>query len=249
MALGLSAGLAASPLALADTFSGTQKKELEQMVHEYLVNNPEVLIEASQALQQKQQKEMQSQAQGAITANAAQLFAGSVTTMGNPKGNVTVVEFFDYQCMHCKKMKPVLADLLKKDKSLRVIYMEFPIFGKSSEVASRAALAAAMQGKYQAMHNALFDNEKHLDEDSVMKAAKAAGLDVNKLKQDMQSEKVTKMLDTNRQLAEKLHLMGTPAFIVASTPNGQFKIGSQPAFVPGATTLPALEAMIKHAGM
>ena len=227
--------------------SDAQKKDIEKVVHDYLVSNPEVLLEASQALQQKQQQNMQQQAQSAIQENAAQLFQGKLTTTGNPKGNVTVVEFFDYQCIHCKKMSPTIESLVKKDSDLRVIYKEFPIFGKSSEMASRVALAAGMQGKYQAMHDALFKIEKRIDNKLVMESAKSIGLDMAKLKTDMDSKEVTAILDDNRQLAEKLHLMGTPAFIVASTPNGQLKAGTEPSFIPGAASEESLQELIKKA--
>lgn len=251
----LTAGVLASSLisssVMADesvsTMTDTQKKEVEKIVHDYLISNPEVLLEASQALQQKQQQNMQQQAQSAIQENADQLFQGKLTTAGNPKGNVTIVEFFDYQCIHCKKMTSVMSSLIKKDSGLRVIYKEFPIFGNSSEFASKAALAAGMQGKYQAMHEALFNLDKRLDDKLVLDAAKSVGLDITKLKKDMGSKEVTDILDTNRKLAEKLHLMGTPAFIVASTPSGKFKSGSDPSFVPGAASEESLQEMVKKA--
>lgn len=224
-----------------------QKKEIEKVVHDYLVSNPEVLVEASQALQQKQQQNMQQQAQSAIQENAGDLFQGKLTTVGNAKGNVTVVEFFDYQCIHCKKMAPIMDSVVKKDSDVRVIYKEFPIFGKSSEMASKAALAAGMQGKYKAMHDALLAIEKRLDDKTVMDTAKSLGLDMNKLKTDMNSKEVSDTLDANRQLAEKLHLMGTPAFIVASTPDGSFKKGTEPSFIPGAATEQSLQELIKKA--
>ncbi|MBA2709280.1 MAG: DsbA family protein [Tatlockia sp.] len=238
--------------AAADTsttnFSETQTKQLEKLVHDYLVNNPEVLLEASQALQQKQQQNMQVQAQAAIQSNAAQVFGDDLTVAGNPKGNVTLVEFFDYQCIHCKKMEPVISGLIKRNPNLRVIYKEFPIFGESSELASKAALAAAMQGKYAAMHAALFNQEGRLNEELIMKAAKTAGLDLAKLKTDMNSKTVTDALSLNRELAEKLHLMGTPAFIVSGTNQGKIKQGSTPTFIPGAASEKSLEEMIKKEG-
>ncbi|HRD70134.1 MAG TPA: DsbA family protein [Legionella sp.] len=224
-----------------------QKKEIEKVIHDYLISNPEVLLEASQALQQKQQQNMQQQAQSAIGENADQLFQGKLTTVGNAKGNVTVVEFFDYQCIHCKKMSPTMDSLVKKDSGLRVIYKEFPIFGKSSEMASKVALAAGMQGKYKQMHDALLKVDKRLDDQIVMDTAKSVGLDMNKLKTDMNSKEVSDILESNRLLAEKLHLMGTPAFIVAATPNGQFKTGSEPSFIPGAATEESLQELIKKA--
>lgn len=241
----LASSFAAPQLFAADAFNAEQKKDIEKVVHEYLVNNPEVLLEVSTALQQKQQKSMQQQAESAIEQNATSLFNGKLTVVGNPKGDVTVVEFFDYQCIHCKKMSPVIDSLLKADKNVRVIYKEFPIFGKTSELGSRAALAAGMQGKYLPMHEALFKIEGQLTEENIMAAGKAIGLDDKKLKADMSSKVVNDELDANRQLAEKLHLMGTPAFIVASTPKGQFKVGSQPTFIPGAASLETLQDLVK----
>ena len=241
-----------SPAVMADdntapAMSDAQKKEVEKVVHDYLVANPEVLLEASQALQQKQQQNMQQQAQSAIKENTDQLFMGKTTIVGNPKGNVTIVEFFDYQCIHCKKMAPVISSLLKKDSDLRVIYKEFPIFGKSSELASKAALAAGMQGKYQQMHHAIISIDKRLNDKMVMDAAKSIGLDMKKFKADMDGKEVAQVLEANRALAEKLHLMGTPAFIVASTPDGQFKVGSEPSFIPGAASEESLQELIKKA--
>ncbi|VEG92365.1 27 kDa outer membrane protein [Legionella spiritensis] len=235
-----------SPAVMAaDAMSDVQKKAIEQVVHDYLVNNPEVLLEASQALQKKQQQNIQEQALSAIQENAKQLFSDKMTTIGNPKGNVTLVEFFDYQCIHCKKMAPVLSGLVKKDGNLRVIYKEFPIFGKSSETASRAALAAAMQGKYQAMHEALIKQKNRLNDKIIDDAAKEVGLNMTKFKSDMNSKAVTDMLNANRDLAEKLHLMGTPAFIIASTPSGQFNASTKPTFIPGAASEQSLQEIIK----
>lgn len=236
----------ASPV-IANTMNAEQQKDMEKVVHDYLVKNPEVLVEVSQALQQKQQQNAQQQAKSAIYANADELFNGKIAVVGNPKGNVTLVEFFDYQCIHCIKMAPTIANLIKKDSNLRVIYKEFPIFGKSSEVASRAALAAGLQGKYIQMHDALLKVGKRLDDKIVLATAKSIGLDVPKLQKDMESKEITDQLDANRQLAEKMHLMGTPAFIVASTPEGQFNAKSDPAFIPGASTEEALQDLIKKA--
>ena len=237
-----------SPLVMAaNNMSPEQQKDIEKVVHDYLVNNPEVLIEASQALQQKQQQSAQEQAKSSIAENATQLFSGQYAVAGNPKGNVTLVEFFDYQCIHCKKMMPIIDALVKNDKNLRVIYKEFPIFGKGSEVASRAALAAAMQGKYQQMHDALLKLEPRLDDKLVMSTAKSLGLDMTKFQKDMDSKTVSDQLEATRTLAEKMHLMGTPAFIVAATPAGQFKAGSEPAFIPGAATEEVLQDLIKKA--
>lgn len=248
LAVSALASMIAAPAVIAATnMSAEQQKEVEKVVHDYLVNNPEVLVEASQALQQKQQQNIQQQAKAAILENANQLFEGKIAVSGNPKGNVTIVEFFDYQCIHCKKMAPTISALIKKDNNLRVVYKEFPIFGKDSELASKAALAAGMQGKYQQMHAALFKAEKHLDNKAVMDAAKSIGLNMPKFEKDMTSQAVLDQLNANRELAEKMHLMGTPAFIVASTPAGQFSDKVEPAFIPGAASEEVLQDLIKKA--
>lgn len=241
-----STGALAADTATASTTNLTaeQKKEVEKIVHDYLVTSPEVLIEASQALQQKQQKDMQDQVKGAINTNANELITGKLSVAGNPKGSVTLVEFFDYQCVHCKKMAPVVDALIKKDSNLRVVYKEFPIFGGSSELASQAALAAAMQGKYAPFHDALLKQEKRLDEKTILSIAKSVGLNTAKLQKDMKSKEILAEVDATRKLAEKLHLMGTPAFMVLATPNGVVNAQVDPVFIPGAASLESLQEII-----
>ena len=248
-ALLASAMLCTGGAAFADaaSVSAPQKKEVEAIVHDYLVNHPEVLLEASQALQKKQQDEMQQVAKSAIKDNAGDLFKADGAFSGNAKGNVTIVEFFDYQCVHCKRMTPVLSELTTKNPKLKVVYKELPIFGKRSETASRAALAAAKQGKYKALHDALLKIEKRLDDDLVMQTAKSVGLDMDKLKADMKSKAIDDEIALNQALAEKLNLMGTPAFILASTPDGEFDGKHEPTFIPGAATLEALQDLVNEA--
>ena len=204
-------------------------------------------MEASQALQQKQQLTQQTEAKAAILKNVTQLLSEKLAVEGNPKGDVTVIEFFDYQCGHCKQMKPVIADMLSKNKQVRVVYKEFPIFGKTSEIAARAALAAGMQGKYIAMHDALLQQTKAMSKELVDETAKTLGLNVAKFQADMDSKVVTETLEANRKLAEKLHLMGTPAFIVLATPAAVFKAGSETAFIPGGTSAETLQVLINKA--
>lgn len=239
----------ASPSVMANTsaVSPEQKKQFETIIHDYLISNPEVLMEASQALQAKQQLAQQSEAKSAITKNIAQLLTGKLAVDGNPKGNVTVVEFFDYQCGHCKTMVNIMTDLVKKDPNVRVVYKEFPIFGKTSEIAAKGALAAGMQGKYIPMHDALMKSEKHMDNEVVLAVAKSLGLDEAKFKADMDSKAIADELAANRALAEQLHLMGTPAFIVLATPAGAFKSGTEVAFIPGGTSAEALQALVGKA--
>lgn len=228
-------------------FTPEQIKAIGPIISDYLVQNPEVLIKASQALQAKQAETMQKEAKSAILSNVSALMDEKVSVAGNPNGSVTLVEFFDYQCHHCKNMKSVVDELIKKNSDLRVVYREFPIFGKSSEFAAKAALAAAMQGKYVQMQEALFKSDKQLDEAEVKKIAKGLDLNMTKLDADMKSKTVTDAITNTRQLAEKMRLMGTPAFVVLSTPNGVFNPSIDPAFIPGASSEEALQALIKKA--
>ncbi len=243
----LAASLTAS-LAYADaptTFTPAQKVEIGQIIRDYLVkDNPAVLIEASQALQSQQQAQVQKKAQSAIAQNGGALVGGTLTVAGNPKGDVTLVEFFDYACGHCIKMKPVINALIKKNPNLRVVFKEFPIFGKDSDTASRVAIVAAMHGKYMKFQNAAFKADQHLDEKTILAIAKKIGLNMSTLKTEMESKAVTDALDESRALAESIHLMGTPALVLLSTPEGKFKPGSKTAFIPGAASEETIQELI-----
>lgn len=160
----------------------------------------------------------QKQAQGAIEANRAQLVNSRQSpTVGNPKGSVTLIEFFDYQCVHCRRLAPSIAALVDKDPNLRVVYKEFPIFGKDSEFATRAALAANMQGKYSAFHNALMGSTKPLTNEQVLALAKQAKLNIRRLKKDMHSPAVDKEIKDNRALAQALNIAVTPSLIITTS--------------------------------
>ncbi len=236
----------AAPVALAaDGFSAAQTENIQKIVHDYLVQHPQVLLEASAVLQKQQQEEMQTAAKSTIMQHASELLDGGMTVVGNPNGHVTLVEFFDYQCGHCKQMSPIVHELIKSNPDLRVVYKEFPIFGKSSEFASKAALAAAKQGKYTHMQNALFAIKEHYDEKVVLETAKSLGLNATQLKKDMDSPEMSNILKQNRQLAEQMKLMGTPAFIVIATSNGKIKPGTEPALIPGGASLDTLKELIK----
>lgn len=247
----IGAGAMLNPMSVfaeqGQTFSSDQQDQIQVIIKDYLIKNPEILLEVSKALQKKQQSKMMDQASQAIESNAKQIFNAGSPIVGNAKGDVTIVEFFDYQCVHCKKMAPVLKDLLDKNPNLRVVYKDFPIFGKSSTFASEAVLAAQMQGKYHALHEILINKSQRLSSAVVLKAADEVGINTAKLKADMKSQTVQKALLANRQLAEKLHLMGTPAFVVGTTPGGEFKEGSETFFIPGAASAETLSQLIEKA--
>ena len=203
----------------------------------------------AQELQDQQNQQTQTQALKAITANSAALFQPNQTVIeGNPKGTITLVEFFDYQCVHCANFQKqgVIASLIAANPNLRVVYKEFPIFGDTSIYASKAAMAANKQGKYLAMRDGIFATGKiegALTPADIDAVAKQIGLNMAQYKQDISSKAVQASIDETYHLAQQLGLQGTPAFIIAPTP----KIGDakgQTTFIPGLVSEDALQQAI-----
>src|ERR1700730_2430695 len=154
---------------------------------------------------------------------------------GNPQGDVTVVEFFDYRCPYCKQVQPALQKLLDQDRKLRFVYKEFPVLGEQSDIAAHAALAARLQGRYEAFHNAMMAAKGQISEELVYRVAGSVGLDVDRLKRDMTDPEIERALSANRALAKALELRGTPGFIIGDH------------IVPGAIDLDALKTMVADA--
>ena len=203
------------PAAAESSFNDAQKAEIGQIVRDYLLANPEILLEMSQTLEAKQKDAEAKQREAAMASSADQLFRSPHDHVaGNPEGDVTIVEFFDYNCGWCKKGFSEVVSLIEKDKNLRVVLKEFPIFGGDSDYAARAAVAARNQGKYWELHSALFSHEGKVTKEFVDEAAKAVGLDLAKLKADMDSQEVTDIIGANQALAQSLAINGTPAFII-----------------------------------
>jgi len=212
--------LATTSLAVAAeaSFSDARKAEIGEIVRQYLLDHPEVLLEVSKALEAKQQAAEAEQRSGVMKSSADQIFRSPADFVaGNPEGDVTVVEFFDYNCGWCKKSFPELTKLIEQDKKLRVVLKEFPIFGGDSDYAAKAALAAKKQGKYWELHSALFQHEGKVTKEVVDEVANQLGLDMAKLTADMNAPEVTAVLDQNHALAQSLAINGTPAFIVDET--------------------------------
>jgi protein-disulfide isomerase len=244
--------LAAVGVVHAAPFSKDQTTQIETIVHDYLIAHPDILIQMSQELQQQQYQQMQQKAMNVIKDNSAQIFGANGTQVaGNPNGTVTLVEFFDYQCVHCANVHKdhVIENLIGANPNLRVVYKEFPIFGEGSVYASKAALAATLQGKYLQLHDAIFATGKiegNLKPADVDAAAKKAGLNIAKMKKDMQLPQIKADLDADYKLAQALGLPGTPGFIIAPTP----KIGNsagKTAFIPGLASADNLQQAINAA--
>jgi protein-disulfide isomerase len=137
--------------------------------------------------------------------------------VGNPNGKITVVEFFDYQCSHCANMAAVMPLILRANPDVRIVYKEFPIRGPVSEFAARAALAANKQGKYAEFNHALLSTSLSLTDSTILDIAKSSGLNMAKLKKDMDSSSISRKLNENMQLAQRKHVTGTPAFFIGKT--------------------------------
>lgn len=210
--------LLAAAMAFAPSLSPAQdisEDRIKELVAETLRENPELVLEALQALEARQVEAEAAAAAAVLTTERALLESDpNAPVMGNPDGDVTVVEFFDYNCPYCKRVMPELDALLAEDDKIRLVLREWPILSEGSVIAARAALASRQQGKYAEMHMALMGARAKLDEQSVLRIAAETGLDIEKLKADMQSPEVEEHIATSMRLAQALGFSGTPSFVV-----------------------------------
>ena len=209
-------------------------RESPELVLEIIRDNPEVVTQAVAILQERERAQQAQAAQAALATHRDALFSQPGPMLGNPDGDVTIVEFFDYNCVHCRRSSRVLHDLLEADDQIRVVLREWPILGEGSRFAARASLAAGQQDQYQAFHRALMDLPGEATEASVISTARTLGLDVSKLRRDMAAPEVDAHLERSDQLARALRLTGTPAFVVGNT------------LVPGFTSLERLQDLVQQ---
>ncbi|WP_138379970.1 DsbA family protein [Luteithermobacter gelatinilyticus] len=210
----LTIGLSLKPAeAQADTsgFTDVQKEQIRDVVRQYILENPEIIPEAIDILRSRQIAHVLAQYHEPLY-NDGISYVG-----GNPNGDLTIIEFFDYNCSYCKKAMSTVNRLLKEDKGLRIIYKEFPILAESSVTAAKASLAAIRQGKYEEFHKALMKNRKPLDEELIFSIARNVGLDEQKLAVDMTDPAISRSIEENTALARALNITGTPAFIIGNT--------------------------------
>ncbi len=224
-------------LVAADTPAGTggfDRKTIETIVHDYLVEHPEVILEAFNSLQAKQAAANADKARETIAAETPALLNDPHSpTIGNPNGDVTLVEFFDYNCGYCRRSALNVLHLVENDKNLRVIFKELPMLGDDSIAAARVSTAAAKQKGYAAFHFKLLGAESHVGEAEAVAAAKAAGLDMERLKRDMSALDFDAIMASNHALATKLGIDGTPAYVIGSI------------LLPGAVPLDEFKEAIK----
>jgi protein-disulfide isomerase len=208
----------------------------EQRVREYLLKNPEVIMEALQVLQERQRAAEAETAKRTIAEHSDDILNDPAAPVGgNPAGDVTLVEFFDYNCPYCRRVAPTVAELEETDPGLRLVYKEFPILGPASQFAARAALASRKQGKYVPFHNALMQAAEQVTEESVIEIAGTVGLDTEQLRADMRAPEIQEAIVRNLRLANALGITGTPSFVIGQE------------IVPGAADLRTLQGLIADA--
>jgi protein-disulfide isomerase len=189
--------------------------ELDRHIRAYILEHPEVIVEAMQRLQARQRTAAASEAEAVLRARADEVFRDATSPVGgNLDGDVTLVEFFDYNCPYCRSVAPVMNEAEAADPRLRIVYKEFPILGPNSVYAAKTALAAHRQGRYLAFHKALMQADGMADSDRVLAVAAEVGLDVERLKTDMEDPAIQEAIDRNLALAEALRITGTPGFVV-----------------------------------
>jgi protein-disulfide isomerase len=215
MAALLALGVVASTASAQQNETLTDQGKIEQTIRDYLLAHPEVIVEALEKYQAQQEKAAAEQQARAIAERREELArAPDTPVLGNPDGDIAIVEFFDYRCPYCKSVAGSVVDLVEADGNIRFVLKEYPILGADSEFAAKAALAARMQGKYRELHMAMMDFKGKVTSDDVRRLAAGVGLDVDRLERDMQSPVVADSISRNLALGEAIGVRGTPAFVI-----------------------------------
>ncbi len=236
MALGLAFTLhggGVPAMAQTDSFSEGQVKSIEKIVKEYLLNHPEIMLEVQEAYEKKVEAK-----RGEATRSRMPEFYSALSGMNNElkplsvgNGDVTVVEFFDYNCGYCRQTLPELMKLIDSDKQIKVQFMEFPILAPGSTEASKVAIAAAKQGKYLEFHKAMFAAGR-ANKESALKVAEQIGLDMEKVKADSAAPETEALITKISEIGKRIFIDGTPTFIIGDKTN------------PGAADLDQLKQMV-----
>jgi protein-disulfide isomerase len=239
-AAALIGALAVGPSAMAQNavFTEQQRQAIGEIVKDYLIKNPEVLTEVIGELEKRQAEAQRVSQAGALKETRQTLLNASHSfVVGNPSGDVTLVEFFDYNCGYCKRALSDVRTLVKADPKLRVVLKDFPVLGPDSVEASRVALAAGRQLQGEKLfdfHVKVMDSKGRVNGERALSVAKDMGLDMARLQKDMQSQDIQAALQENMGLGDKLSLTGTPAFIIGDE------------IIPGAVGLDPLKQVVTN---
>jgi protein-disulfide isomerase len=211
--------LSAPQAASAQSFSDTQRSDIQKIIREYLIAHPEVLEEAMNELSKRQAAAETAKHEANIAKNAQAIFnSPRGVTLGNKDGDVTFVEFFDYNCGYCKRAMMDMLELMKSDSKLKVVLKEFPVLSQASIEAAQVGVAVRMQDptgkKYLDFHQKLLTGRGSADKARAMAAAKEAGLDMAKLEKDFGGDEVRATLEENMKLAESMGMNGTPSYVI-----------------------------------
>jgi protein-disulfide isomerase len=205
----------------AQTFSETQRSEIEGIVKAYLIAHPEVIQEVMTEIEKRQaEAEAEKHKEGVKQYSKVLFYSPRQVTLGNPDGDVTMVEFFDYNCGFCRRALVDMLDLMKADPKLRVVLKEFPVLGPGSVEAAQVAVAVRMQDKdgkkYLEFHQKMLTSRGQADRARALAVAKEVGLDMGRLEKDMASDEAKETIDENLKMAEALGLNGTPSYVIGT---------------------------------
>lgn len=234
-ALGLAGLLAAMPAmsgASAAGFTAEQRAEIIAIMRNALQKDPSILRDAIEALRADENQREQASSRAAIAQMRDKLIDANDHVAGNPKGDVTIVEFFDVRCGYCKRLEPTMAQLLAQDKNIRLVYKDLPVLGPASVLGARAVMAARKQNAYEKMREALMHGSPNITMASLEAQAKTLNLDWERLKRDMDDPAIKAQIDSNLALAHALGIQGTPAMVIGSE------------LIPGAVGLEELKQAV-----
>lgn len=230
------AGTLLTGRAIAQSFTEAQRAEIVGILRDALRRDPTILREAFGALQAAEERDREDAQRDAIAAHRQEIFGVAADPVrGNPRGNVTIVEFFDVRCPYCKRLHAEMGPLLRRDRDIRVVMKDLPILGPQSVVAARALLAAHRQGKYAELYDALMSLRGEPTDAAIRSEAERVGLDYARLRREMEDPAIQQRLDANIALARALRIEGTPALIIGET------------LVPGALPVAQIEQMVAAA--
>lgn len=202
----------APTFATADSLTDDQVK---QLALEAILENPEIIMQAVALLEQQQQA-AQNAAAAAVLSDRREILENdpNAPVLANPDGDVTIVEFFDYNCPYCRRATPQVDEVVATDNGVRLVYREWPILGEGSVFAARAALASRKQDLYEPFHVAMMSMEGRANEQTVLQVARDIGLDIAQLRADMDDSAIDAHIQTSMDLAQALGFSGTPSFVV-----------------------------------